>query len=82
MTKGALSMDAQDLDDLAYTTYLRAFARMASGASGGFSASDVTVSTEPKIMLALVIGMLDAKLSPPTLAKRADVIARLEENLK
>jgi hypothetical protein len=75
-------MEKKDLDDLAYTTYLRAFARIASGATGGFSASDLTVSGEAKVTLALVLGMLDAKASPPTLGKRADVIARLEDNMK
>jgi hypothetical protein len=75
-------MDKKDLDDLAYTTYVRAFARVASGATGGFTASELAVSTEPRVTLALALGILDAKLASPTVAKRADVIARLDDSLK
>ncbi len=75
-------MNDVELNDLAYTSYLRAFARIASGATGGFSASDLVVGGDPRVILALVLGTLDAKASPPALAKRADVIARLDDNLK
>lgn len=75
-------MEKKDLDDLAYTSYLRAFARIASGATGGFSAADLTVTGEAKVTLALVLGILDGKATPPTLAKRAEFLARLEDNLR
>ena len=75
-------MTQNEADDLVYSTYLRAFARIASGVTGGFTPSDLSVSGDSKVTLALVLGILDAKSTPPALAKRADLLARILDNVK
>jgi len=75
-------MNHDEADELAYSTYLRAFARIVSGATGGIGPSDLGAAGDSRVTLALVLGVVDAKTTPPTVAKRAELLLRLKDHTK